>query len=219
MYVGRIVAVGRTRAGRLAGLYRVSSRSFPNRQARRLDQAVAIVPKPGHEQDIFKNPYIAYNCLRLAGRFGVVTNGSHTDHIAEKLAAGYGPRDALASVLGAMDYEHDSLNTPRIAAVVDSGEGGGAWLGIVTREHLLVRAFAPAVGEAFYVATYEHTFPGSDQSDRAFDAADAAGACQYVLGRGVFAALERPVSAACLVATAAGQFDVAIADVTPPANP
>jgi IMP cyclohydrolase len=32
MYVGRIVAVGRTPAGRAAVMYRVSSRSFPNRR-------------------------------------------------------------------------------------------------------------------------------------------------------------------------------------------
>ena len=33
MYVGRIVAVARTTEGSNAGLYRVSSRSFPNRTA------------------------------------------------------------------------------------------------------------------------------------------------------------------------------------------
>ena len=33
MYLGRIIAVGMTTANKLAGLYRVSSRSFPNREA------------------------------------------------------------------------------------------------------------------------------------------------------------------------------------------
>ncbi|MCH6552420.1 MAG: IMP cyclohydrolase, partial [Planctomycetes bacterium] len=44
MYVGRIVAVGRNKAGRNAVMYRVSSRSFPNRQAVDNDGTPSIVP-------------------------------------------------------------------------------------------------------------------------------------------------------------------------------
>lgn len=210
MYVGRIVAIGMNTAGALAALYRVSSRSFPNREARRLEKAIAIVPKPGFEGDIFKNPYIAYNCLRLVGPFAVATNGSHTDPVAEKLQAGMNMRDALVTAMAAMDYEHDSLNTPRIAAVVQKGTGKG-YLGIVRHDALLVREFALTPGQAFYVATYEHNVPCPEYTDRRFDAADAAAACQYILGRGVFANLERPITAACAVETAAG-FEVATAD-------
>jgi IMP cyclohydrolase len=61
MYIGRIVCVARTPQGHLAALYRVSSRSFPNRMAVPGEARVAIVPKPGHELDIQRNPYIAYN--------------------------------------------------------------------------------------------------------------------------------------------------------------
>ena len=43
MYVGRIVAVGRTHAGANAALYRVSSRSFPNRMAVEVDGRKATV--------------------------------------------------------------------------------------------------------------------------------------------------------------------------------
>ena len=56
MYIGRIVAIARTKDNRGAALYRVSSRSFPNRMAKTLANAVAIVPKPGFENDIQKNP-------------------------------------------------------------------------------------------------------------------------------------------------------------------
>ena len=118
MYIGRIVAIARTKDNRGAALYRVSSRSFPNRMAKTLANAVAIVPKPGFENDIQKNPYIAYDCLRLANGYAIVTNGSQTDPIAEKIASGMAPRDALAYVMLSMDYEHDSLDTPRISAVV-----------------------------------------------------------------------------------------------------
>ena len=214
MYVGRIVAVGRTQSGRIGALYRVSSRSFPNRQAKQLENSVAILPKPGHEGDIHRNPYIAYNCLRLTGKYAVVSNGSHTDPITEKLAAGYSPRDALGSVLLALDYEHDTLATPRIAAIVEQG-AGPAYLGIVTRDNLLVRAFTPAPGQLFYVATYEHNVPSPEFTDSAYDAASPAAACQFVLGQGVFAKLRNPVCAAVALANASGQFELAIADAAP----
>ena len=54
---------------------------------------------------MFKNPYIAYNCLRVAGRTVVASNGSQTDPIAEKIAAGMPLRDALATTLWVLDYE------------------------------------------------------------------------------------------------------------------
>ena len=94
MYVGRIVAIGKTGEDRLAAMYRVSARSYPNRQIRKIGQAIAVVPKEGFESDIHKNPYIAYNCLRLVGGYAVVGNGTHTDPIAEKLETGMRMRDA-----------------------------------------------------------------------------------------------------------------------------
>ena len=41
------------------------------------------------------------------------TNGSHTDPIIEKIMAGMNLRDAFTLSLLAMDYEHDTLDTPR----------------------------------------------------------------------------------------------------------
>ncbi len=200
MYLGRIVAVGLTRSGRAAAMYRVSSRSFPNRNAVKLDETkLAVVPKPGFEKDIERNPYIAYNCLRLVGRYAVASNGSHTDPIAEKIAAGMPVRDAMALGLLAMDYEKDSLDTPRIVAAVGAGDATG-YLGIVRKNALLVREFALEPGKLFYVSTYEHNAPCDTRCDAAFDAAGADGACDYVMGRGLFAGFENPVSAACAVA-------------------
>ena len=81
LYVGRIVCVGITPSGRVCAGYRVSSRSFPNRRAIMRESAVSIIPKPGHESDVEKNPYIAYNCARTVrgGEVAVLTNGSQTD--------------------------------------------------------------------------------------------------------------------------------------------
>ena len=211
MYVGRIVAIGTTASGRIAAMYRVSSRSFPNRQAKILEDKVSIIPKDGFETDIHKNPYIAYNCLRLTGDYAVTTNGSHTDPITDKLGAGMNMRDALVTVLHALDYEHDSYNTPRIAAIVRKGCDKG-YLGIVRHDALLVQEFDMLPGKAYYVCTYEHNVPCRHYVDEQFDVAAAAGACEYVLGKGVFADLERPVSAACALASDTGTFDVAVAD-------
>jgi IMP cyclohydrolase len=198
MYVGRIVAVGKTKADKLAVLYRVSSRSFPNREARIREKTVSIVPKQGFESDIYANPYISYNCLRLAGDCAVAGNGSHTDPIAEKIQAGMGMRDAMISALSGLDYEHDDYQTPRIAAAADRKSRRGA-LGVIRADALLVEEFDLAAGQVNYVATYEHNRPDRAFGDSDFDAAGAEQACDYILGKGVFASLERPIVAVCAV--------------------
>ena len=103
MYLGRIVAIGMTPAGKAAAMYRVSSRSFPNREAVLNGNQVSILPRAGFEGDLRKNPYISYNCIRLAGEWAVATNGSQTDPIVEKLAMGYPARDAITLPLLTMD--------------------------------------------------------------------------------------------------------------------
>ncbi len=152
MYVGRFVCVGKTN-GKLWAGYRVSSRSFPNRYAVKLgESAVAIMPND--VKDLEKSPYISYNCIKTLPGAAVVTNGSQTDPIVEKIAMGYSPRDAMALSLLAMDYEKDSLNTPRIAAALDTKM---AYLGIITRDGLNVSALPVMEKECFMVATYEKT--------------------------------------------------------------
>jgi len=204
-YLGRIVAVGRTQAGHNAALYRVSSRSFPNRQIVELAGGLAVVPRKGFESDVFRNPYIAYNCVRLVGERAVLSNGSHTDPIAEKLEAGAAPKDALALAMLALDYEKDSLKTPRIAALVDT-KSPTAWLAIVRHDALVVKEVALQAGEVTYLATYEAndiragqvvsiTAVGPDDLARA--ACDGPG----------FAEFEHPVTAAAVVAIE-GRFAV-----------
>ena len=211
MYVGRIVAVGRSRGGSLAAMYRVSSRSFPNRHAVTNDRGVAIVPKEGHETDVQRNPYIAYNCLRLVGDYAVATNGAQTDPVADKLATGMSPRDALALSLLTLDYEHDHLNTPRIAAIVKRGSETGC-LGIVRHDGLMVREFPLEAGTAYYVCTYEKDVPSESYRDTGFDVKSADAACEYMLTGGVFAEFERPVTAVTALQAAEGGFETAAKD-------
>ena len=195
MYIGRIVAAGMTRDGKAAAGYRVSSRSFPNRTARLTGNQVSIMPRAGFEGDLAQNPYIAYNCLRLSGKIALVTNGSQTDPIIEKIMAGMNLRDAFALSLLAMDYEKDSLNTPRIAAAVDA-EKSVAMLGIVRHDALLVKQFSLEPGKIYYLSTYEKNAPCARSCDESFDAADAEKLCQYMISGGVFASFEKPVTAA-----------------------
>ena len=172
MYVGRVLV-----AGPRVGAYRVSSRSFPNRQATERDGTVTVGPTPDAPET--DNPYIGYNCLRLTDRGAVIGNGSHVDPIAEKLALGYPARDAIAEPLLALDFEKDDYDTPRIAGVVGvtddptvaaDTDDPGAVVGTVRRDALVVEA----VEEPTLVATYER----DDPEPYALDATDAAGAAR-----------------------------------------
>lgn len=211
MYVGRIVSIGMTPEGKTAAMYRVSSRSFPNREARLINGVVSIMPRAGFEEDLSKNPYIAYNCIKITEKYAVVTNGSQTDPIAEKINSGMTVRDAVTTCLLALDYEKDDYNTPRIVAIADKDKPVG-FLGIVRKDAIHVAEFALEPGKAYYVATYEHNTPARcHYKDDNFDATNAEEACQYVIGKGVFADLENPVTAATAVSNGAG-FDIATAN-------
>ncbi|OPY54442.1 MAG: IMP cyclohydrolase [Methanosaeta sp. PtaU1.Bin112] len=151
MYVGRIVIVGRSR-GRSFVAYRVSSRSFPNRRAEVRGQSILVSPLDS--ADLARNPYIAYNCIRAAGDFAVVSNGTHTDMIFERIQDGQQPLDAMVLSLAAYGYERDELDTPRIAGVVRADH---AWLGIARKDELRVKQFDLLEDRSLLVATYEKT--------------------------------------------------------------
>ena len=152
MYVGRFVVVGPD-----VGAYRVSSRSFPNREITAREDALTVGPTADAPET--DNPYVSYNCLRVVetptGETAAFGNGSHVDPIAEKLELGYPARDALAESLLALDYEKDDYNTPRIAAT--SGGDGEALIGTVRKDALVVET----VEEPTLVATYEKDSPES----------------------------------------------------------
>jgi len=202
MYVGRIVAVGKNAAGANAVMYRVSSRSFPNRQAVDNNGTLAVVPRPGFETDLNKNPYIAYNALRLVGDWAIATNGSHTDPIVEKVALGMPIREAMALSLLALDYEKDDFNTPRIAAAVPR-RGDRGWLAIVRKDALVVHEADLQVGRAQYIATYEADDVRDSQVSE-FDASTAAGAAEFAVSGGSFADLEKPVTSVAALTNDAG---------------
>lgn len=165
MYIGRFLVVAPDWAA-----YRVSSRSFPNREIIEREEALAVVPTDAAEPT--DNPYISYHCLRMTSEGATIGNGAHVDPIAEKLALGYPPRDALVTGLHAMDFEKDAYDTPRIAGIISNE---ASYIGIVRRDVLLVREVeAPKL-----VATYELQDPTS--FDGAWDSAAAAARGVYEL--------------------------------------
>jgi IMP cyclohydrolase len=153
LYIGRFVVVGRDSKGMLYVGYRVSGRSQPNRRIVVKDGVGSVVPKEGVEYD---NPFVVYPCFRQARQCLVVSNGSQTWPIAEKVISGSPVKDALALSLLALEYERDQYHTPRIAAVADY-EHDEAWLGIVSDSKLEVRKLSLEPGQARLIAVYELT--------------------------------------------------------------
>ncbi len=192
MYLGRILAVGKTESGKFVA-YRVSSRSFPNRIAKSFEDRVSIVPTEGNEKDVFKNPYIAYNSIKIVDDVAVVSNGSHTDVIADKIASGMNIRDSIALSLLSMDYEKDDFNTPRIAGATTIG--GDSYIGIVTHEDLIVEKVKN--GKSAYISTYEHIKPQAVN----FHASNAEDAAQFIMDQDKFADFTNPVTSAAAFGT------------------
>lgn len=158
LYRGRIVAIGKTELGHNVGLYRVSSRSFPNREIIEHEERLIVIPRKGFEQEALVNPYVAYTAIKKAGAFLVISNGFHTELIADKIEEGVSPQYAIGSVLGMIGYERDGHNTPRIAGVVPLA-GHTGWLGAAKFGDLVVREIDLGAGYINYVATNYQTEP------------------------------------------------------------
>ena len=172
MYLGRIISAGKTEDGKPYVAYRVSSRSFPNRQVKVLEDEAAIIPKEGFETDIFKNSYIAYDCVKVLDDIAVISNGSQTNPIADKIAIGMNIRDAVVKG-NEDDFE--------------------AYIGIVTDSKVLVEKIED--GKAQFISTYEKNTP----EDVVFSAETPDAACKFIFDEGAFAEFENPVSSVAAI--------------------
>ena len=205
MYTGRILSIGMNSDGKAFAAYRVSSRSFPNRKCMKFDTKSSVVPKEGFETDIYKNAYIAYNSIRIVGDAAIVSNGSQTDVIADKVALGMNLKDAMAYSLLTMDYEKDDYNTPRIAGVVTSSDNEDeyeCYVGIVNDSKLLVEKVP--YGKAVFISTYGSQVPDLVE----FDAKTSAEAAKFIFDEGTFADYEKPVTSCATVFDGEWTIDV-----------
>ena len=205
VYTGRILSSGMNKDGKPFVAYRVSSRSFPNRQCLKYDDRAAIVPKEGFEKDIYKNAYIAYNSICIVDDVAIVSNGSQTDVIADKIGVGMNIRDAIAYSLLTMDYEKDDYNTPRSAAAVTSSgkeDEYECYIGIVNDRKILVEHVP--FGKAAFISTY-----GSQAPDLVeFEAQSATDSAKFIFGEGTFANYEKPVTSCAAVFDGEWTIDV-----------
>ncbi len=138
-----------------------------------------------------KNPYIAYTCLRISRNGVVVSNGSHTDPIFERLERGVSPDVALQQVLTEMGYEKDEFNTPRIAGVVTETVG---FLGTVRADGVEVSSFGLEDNSCSVICTYE--LDHIESKSYPFVALCAEEAAKYVVDGGTFRELENPICSA-----------------------
>jgi IMP cyclohydrolase len=126
----------------------------------------------------------------------IVSNGSHTDVIADKIAVGMNIKDAMALSLLAMDYEKDDYNTPRIAGAItstDNEDSYEAYIGIVTDGKVLVEKLD--YGKAAFISTYECQSP----EDVEFTALDSVSAAKLILNEGEFEKFTNPVTSVASV--------------------
>lgn len=200
MYVGRIVGVAKTKDNRNVALFRISSRSFPNRKIIERDRTLAVVPKEGFEAESAQSPYVSYTAMQEANDLMVVANGFHGDTIANLIKSGTPTKQSLALALSVFDNEPDEFDTPRIAAVVPI-RGDKGFLGIVSKDRLEVKQVSLRRGECCYVATYEVTVGGYC----VFLAKDNKDISRYLIDDPyVFNAFENPVAAAAAVGSSGG---------------
>lgn len=155
---------------------------------------------PLDPSDLAKNPYIAYNCIRVFQDTAVVANGTQADMIVEKIEDGTRPLDAISLSLLAYGYERDELDTPRLAGVV---RGDRAWLGIAKRDEIRCKELSLQDDTAFMVATYEKT---------KFEPLGIGGKSSQEIAKAAFdLSFERPVcSAAASALKDAKDFELAV---------
>ena len=127
-YPGRGVLWVRTRDGALRGGYFLTGRSAASRARvlRRGDGELIVAPTGESAHD----PLRHYVAAREHGGWLVFGNGEQVTVVADRLAEGRTPTEALAG----LEYEPDPpIFTPRITVAADLAPERGAWFGAARR--------------------------------------------------------------------------------------
>ena len=155
VYIGRAVGLGRTPNTSPAALYAVSGRSEESRARRATinESTVHIGPVDGSDND----PLRHYDAMMLGeGNSIVVSNGVHTNLIAEAYEKIKRPEDTIKTVLDELGAEPDSYHTPRIAALFNFVQHFRGYLGIVTEDGAAKTWYKTLEkGTAFFLPTYK----------------------------------------------------------------
>lgn len=169
-YPGRQLFIGTTVDNRPALAYLVTGRSSPSRARKGIPRENNVIIGPIGDQPY--DPLRHYTAVKLDNDTGiaVVSNGIQTEAIFETYRLLFHTEsspagDYLEKLLDGARAEPDSLNTPRIAGVVTSGDNA-ALVGI-KRHDMPARAFRvkPEPGILAGVSTYN----GELENPQSFD--------------------------------------------------
>jgi IMP cyclohydrolase len=116
-YPGRGIVAGLAPDARHCVIvYWTMGRSENSRNRIFVDDGDTVRTAPFDASRVVDPSLIIYNCVRIAGRVHLVSNGDHTDTLHDAFSRGVGFTDALAT----RTFEPDPPNyTPRIAAAID----------------------------------------------------------------------------------------------------
>lgn len=157
-YPGRGVLWARTGDGTPVGAYFLTGRTAASR-SRTLHRTGAegeltVAPVAGDADDALRH----YVAVRPSGRWIVYGNGEQVATVADRLAAGRLPAQALDD----LDYEPDPpIFTPRLTVVAETN-GSAAWFGAARHspgprtatDRMTLRVGELAPGEAILLTTY-----------------------------------------------------------------
>ena len=200
MLVGNVLGVGYTEEREPVGIYRVSLQDG-NDVTSCIDfgkRRVRVAPKP--EEVGGTNPTeqaSGYVCMMVLRNCIVLGSDNHTTSIAQKLASGQWPDEALTNAFAEIDSPPAAT---RLAGILVRG-GSANWLGILRPDGTLsCDEVTPGSGTIQYAATdrYDTIDPGQVLSCKGIDALSIA---RGVLDpESVWGHLEAPATVAVVVA-------------------
>jgi IMP cyclohydrolase len=183
VYRGRSAGTGLTEGGKPAGIYKVEGRSegSKTRVARYIDDGfvkrvqIGPIGEPTEEQKkkahlFFYNAMLSIPDIKDKLPYLVVSNGVHTDTIANIRRAFPDNSAALLNALRAFGYEPDSLSTPRIAAELDFLLARpAAILGIITNKQNCSQHYVPNGARGLEKGKFKtiSTYSGKDDANPA----------------------------------------------------
>ncbi|MCH7478226.1 MAG: hypothetical protein IIA14_08990 [SAR324 cluster bacterium] len=98
-YPGRGIVLGRSHGGRLLQFYWVMGRSESSRNRVLVREGREVRTQALDPAKVEDPSLVIYTCMREARGHHLVSNGDHTDTLAEAVAAGKSLHDALASIV------------------------------------------------------------------------------------------------------------------------
>jgi len=128
-YPGRGIVLGRSHGGRLLQYFWVMGRSESSRNRVLVREGREVRTQALDPAKVEDPSLVIYTCMREVRGHHLVSNGDHSDTLADAVAVGNSLHDVLATIGHEPDPPHF---TPRIAGCISPGTVGPlAWLAIV----------------------------------------------------------------------------------------